>query len=119
MWDTPTKDPDLSAEGDTSDFVFPDAASQDPVNVGAATVGVQWGIFGDPTGLQFVISTMAGTAFITTDNQEFFIFEPGVGGTWTTNDRLQFFATANWQVRFRKQFWQGANAVAGVRYLFD
>jgi hypothetical protein len=120
LWDQPTLEPDLSdEEGDTSEYVFPPAHEQSAVTVGAATIGVQWGIFGDPTGLQFVASTMAGTAFLSSDSLEFFIFEPGVGVSWTTNDRIQVFGNANWQVRFRKNFSQGGNVVAGVRYLFD
>lgn len=120
LFDQPTVEPDLSGEeGDTSEYVFPAAHEEPVVTVGAATVGVQWGLYGDPTGLQLTASTMAGTAFLTSDNLEFFIFEPGVGFSWTTNDRIQVFGNANWQLRFRKKFTQGANVVAGVRYLFD
>jgi hypothetical protein len=120
LFDQPTQEPDLSGEeGDTSEYVYPAAHEEEAITVGAATVGVQWGIFGDPTGVQFIATTMAGTAFLTSDNLEFFIFEPGVGVSWTTSDRIQVFGNANWQVRFRKTFSQGANVTAGVRYLFD
>ena len=118
--DSPLNEPDLSGEeGDTSLYTYPAAHEEDPVTVGVISVGVQWGVYGDPTGFQLVLSSMAGSGFLTSDNQEFFLLEPGVGATWTTNDRFQFYGVANYQLRFRKSFSQGANAVAGVRYLFD
>lgn len=119
--DASIKDPDTSgAEIDELDgFLYPDAASEPASGAGAASVGIQWGIFGDPTGLQFVVSTMAGTAFITTDNLEFFMFEPGAGVTYTVNDQFQFFGLANYQLRFRKQFTSGGNVALGARFLFD
>ena len=123
--DLPVSDPDTGnaevtpEDGALDGYVYPPAADQPASAAGAAAVGIQWGIFGDPTGLQFVLSTVAGTAFITTDNLEFFMFEPGAGVTYTVNDQFQFYGVANYQLRFRKRFTSGANVVAGARFLFD
>ena len=65
LQDSPLNEPDT---GNVKDPVFPPAHEQDPRNVGALGLGVQWGVLGDPTGTQLNVSAVVGTGFITTDN---------------------------------------------------
>lgn len=96
------------------------AAHLEPVRAdGVITMGIQWGLFGDPTGLQLIGTTMFGSAFATPDNLEYFIAELGVGGTYTLNDQLQLTGSIVGATRYRKQLSLSEGVFVGVRYLFD
>ncbi len=119
LTDWPLNDPDLSKEDPSYDYTFPPESSQPKKTTGALTAGVQWGLWGDPEGLEIVAHTLVGSGFLSKDNLEFLILEPGAGATWRMNDRVQLVGTAAWTVRYRKYYSNGANVYAGVRYLFD
>lgn len=120
-WNAPVQNPDVAGacDGTTNDYVCPDYNSVEADPVGALTIGVQWGLLGDPRGFQFGVSGMLGSAFATPDNLEYFIGEPGAFVSYTMAERYQLFANVNASVRFRKEFNLGANSYVGVRYLFD
>ena len=119
MSDSPPKAPDTSAEDQSHTYVHPPAEDQPPEQIGAITLGVQWGVWGDPTGFQVVVTSLAGSGFATKDNLEFLIVEPGAGVTWTWNERVQLYGNVAYTLRYRKGLSLGENAYAGVRYLFD
>lgn len=120
-WNAPVQNPEVAGacDGTTNDYVCPnyDDLTTDPV--GAMTVGVQWGLLGDPRGFEFGISAMLGSAFATPDNLEYFIGEPGAYVSYTMADQYQLYANVNASVRYRKTFNVGANSYVGFRYLFD
>ena len=95
-------------------------AHEEPaVTNGLMRVGVQWGLLGDPSGLQLVMNSMGGTAFATPDNLEYIQLQLDVGATYTINDRIQPFANVSVAGRYRKRVYMTENMFVGVRYLFD
>lgn len=84
-----------------------------------ATMGIQWGLLGEPDGKQLILTTLFGSAFATVDNLEYAIGEVGVGGTMMLNDNFQAFATLNGNVRYRKRISGEGGAYVGVRFMFD
>lgn len=90
-----------------------------PRDVGMFTGGLQWGIVGDPTRLQFTAVTLIGSGFLTEDFTEFALAEAGVGGTFNPTRHMQIFAEATGGIRYRKRVYPTVNGTAGVRYLFD
>lgn len=120
-WNAPVRNPEVAGDcdGATNDYVCPDYNSLETDPVGAMTVGVQWGLIGDPRGFQFGVSAMLGSAFATPDNLEYFIGEPGVFVAYTMAEQYQLYANVNASVRYRKIFNVGANSYVGFRYLFD
>jgi hypothetical protein len=118
--DTPAEDPDLSGEDtDSYQFTFPPASEQDPQEIGVLSLGLQWNVWGDPTGFQAVVTSFMGSGFATVDNLEFLLAEVGVGATYTVQDRFQVYVNGAGTTRFRKSFYMGTNAYVGFRYLFD
>lgn len=119
-FDSPVNDPDLSNESaPASSFTHPAYASLGTKTTGVMTVGVQWGIIGDPRGFQFGVMTLVGSGFWTDDNLEYFVAEPGAFVSYNVAERIQLLGNLNGQVRFRKSYKVGGSAYAGVRYLFD
>jgi len=120
-WNQPVTNPDVAGDcdGSTDDLECPDYNSVGVEPVGAMTIGIQWGLIGDPRGLQFGVSGMMGSAFATPDNLEYFIGEPGAYVTYTMNEQYQLVANLNASVRYRKEFSVGGNSYVGFRYLFD
>ena len=86
---------------------------------GAVTMGVQWGLWGDPGGFQLIGTTVFGSTFITRDNSEYLIAEAGVGVSHMMSDRLQLSGTLNFAGRYRKQITIAEGAYVSARYLFD
>ena len=78
-----------------------------------------WGLLGDPSDKQLVLTSVVGSGFITTDNTEYVMLELGAGGTYNLTETLQANATLALTVRNRKHMSFGPNMYAGVRYLFD
>lgn len=101
------------------DPVYPDYESLGPRDIGVAEVGIQWGLLGDPNGLQLALSTLVGTGFLTTDDTPFALADVGIGGTLAATDSIQLFANIAMNVRHRKTVSWGPAAYAGARYLFD
>jgi hypothetical protein len=114
--DSPPDTPDTQG---VQDPVYPDYASLGPRDIGVAEIGIQWGLLGDPAGLQLTLTTLVGTGFITDDSTEFFLGDAGVGGTYAIGEGLQLYANIGMNIRHRKIVSYGPAAYAGVRYLFD
>jgi hypothetical protein len=125
MRDTPPTGPDNPLVEEPI-FAVPDG----PTHIGAATVGVQWGVIGDPTGFQAHIATHLGAGMVTVDNssgadnlegsnQEFLIGEAGIGAHYHFARSLQIVADVTYTMRYRKVFYPGGNVYLGFRYMFD
>jgi hypothetical protein len=116
--DWPTNEPTLSGV-DPEDATYPAAHLEAPRLDGTISMGVQWGLWGDPTGFQLIGTTVFGSAFITPDNLEYLIAEAGVGGTYMLNERFQLAGTVAFAGRFRKQVTLSEGAFVSARYMFD
>lgn len=116
--DWPTNEPTLSGV-DADEAIYPAAHLEAPRVDGTITMGVQWGLWGDPTGFQLTATTLFGSAFITPDNLEHLIAEGGVGATYMMSDRLQLAGTLAFAGRYRKQITISESAFISARYLFD
>jgi hypothetical protein len=103
--------------GDASELSY--AVRETPINVGMATAGVQWGLWGDPLGFQVNAISCIGAAWATADAREFLFVEVGPGFHYSVNNRIQVNAELAYQMRYRKGFEHGVNLNAGVRFLFD
>lgn len=90
-----------------------------PRDVGMLSGGIQWGLFGDPTGLQFILTSYIGSGFFTSDFTEFINGELGVGASYMFNRKIQVHAEVTGGVRYRKRLYHTENLYLGVRYLFD
>lgn len=91
----------------------------DPRNIGIATVGVEFGILGQPDGFMFTGYAGMGAGFLTTDHTEFLQLELGPGVAYAFGRNIEAFANVVYLTRYRKGFFHGPNAYAGVRYMFD
>jgi hypothetical protein len=109
--------PDLEGVS-AADAVFPvyDETTRTDIT---ATMGIQWGLYGDPEMRQLVLTTMFGSAFGTIDNLEYAIGDIGIGGTMMLTETIQLAGTVNGGVRYRKQFNMTEGAYLSVRYIFD
>jgi hypothetical protein len=105
--------PQTPAEGEIS------VVRTESRDIGMITGGLQWGIVGDPTGLQLVAITNIGAGLFTADLTEFVLGEAGVGASFMPTRRVQVSATLTGGTRYRKRFFPTGNAYVGVRYLFD
>lgn len=106
-------------DGNPYTYTHPDYESVPARDDGALTVGLQWGVWGEPTGFQVTALTALTSGFWTIDNLEYFSPEVGAGVTYTIADQIQFHGTVTAAPRYRKQLYLGANSYVGVRYLFD
>ncbi len=88
-------------------------------SVGVFTAGLQWGLWGDPTGLQVNLVTSLGTAAITPDATEFLLVEIGPGVHYVINKKYVLHAEAVYHFRFRKTASHGGGLNVGIRYYFD
>ncbi len=116
LQDQPLAEPNT---GNTADPVYPAEHEQGWKSFAVMTAGIQWGLFGDPTGLQLTLETHAGSGFASPDALEFLLIEVGPGGTWTIADDLQLYGNLAASVRYRKRAYIAENLYVGVRYLFD
>ncbi len=87
--------------------------------MGVATAGLQWGVWGEPTGLSVNLVGNLGASFMTSDATEFLLAEVGGGAHYALSDTLQVNAEAVYRMRFRKDFFHGGGFNLGVRYFFD
>lgn len=116
--DWPTEEPTLDGVSE-EDAIYPEAHLEAPRLDGTITMGVQWGLWGDPSGFQLVATTMFGSAFITPDNLEYLIAEGGVGANYMVNERFQLAGTVAFAGRFRKQITISESMFVSARYMFD
>ena len=123
LWvsDAPAGNPDTVDKEDNPvpGAVHPDYDSLKNSNTGVIGLGVQWGILGDPSDKQLVVSSIVGSGFITTDNTEYALAEVGVGGTYNLTETIQAHANLALTMRNRKHMSFGPNLYMGVRYMFD
>ncbi len=119
LTDAPLLEPDTSGEDQAYEYTYPAAHEEPAVTNGVMMVGVQWGLLGDPSGMQLVLNSLAGTAFATPANLEYVQLQLDIGGTYTINDRIQPYAFASVAGRYRKRVAMTENVIIGVRYLFD
>ena len=117
--DWPLNAPDVSNENPDYEYTWPAHEDLEIRHQGAVMVGVQWGLIGDPSGFQLTATSLVGSGFATMDNLEFLMVEPGVGVTYAINSRIQANANVAATGRYRKRLYMGANAYAGIRYMFD
>jgi len=105
-----------------SDPDVPDATFAIPSSAehqGVFTVGVQWGVYGDPVGLLVHIDGNIGGGILTRDNLEYVLAEAGGGAQYQFGEHVQVFGEALAMLRYRKNPYPGMNVYAGVRYIFD
>jgi hypothetical protein len=119
LGDMPLNTPDLSQEDKSHEYTFPPDAEQPIRKVGVMTIGAQWGLYGDPTDTQLILTTMVGSGFATLDKSEFLVFEPAVGVSKMLGDNFQLAANLAFTGRYRKRFYVGENVYVGLRYMFD
>jgi hypothetical protein len=116
--DAPLLAPEI-AEEEGHEYSYPAYDELGNRYTGTATVGIQWGVYGDPSKFQVIVTSLMGGGIATPDNLEFLIVEPGAGVTYAFNDRLQLAGTFAVMGRYRKQLTVGGNAYVGLRYMFD
>jgi hypothetical protein len=114
--DSAPKAPDTDGAANVE---YPDAHKQGTRHVGTLTLGIQWGVLGDPSEMQLVINSLVGSGFITVDNTEYMILETGVGGTYNFTPEIQAVANLDLVARHRKRFTFGPAINLGIRYMFD
>jgi hypothetical protein len=97
-----------------------------PMHCGIATVGVLWGILGDPNAFQLHLVTHVGAGIVTVNGEteeasslEFVLAEAGAGAEYRIARDVQLYVDAVFAGRYRKRFYPGANGVIGVRVIFD
>ncbi len=116
--DAPVAEPDIG-DLNPDEVTTPPYADQPWTQTGVMTVGVQWGLYGDPEALQLVLATSVGTGFMTKNSTEYLLAEVGPGVTWNMSEKVQLVGNLTGMARYRKGFSFGGNAYAGVRFLFD
>jgi hypothetical protein len=117
LLDGPQMDPSGSTDVAEEDLVvkYRDTARQ----MGIGTIGLNWGIVGNPKNFQLGLATHIGAAFATNDYTEFMIGNIGPSVTYKPSRTTQVFAEATYQVRYRQYIQHSGNLALGVRYFFD
>lgn len=113
--DQPQRDPDINESVPDPIWVLRDEKR----DLGLVSVGIYWGLLGDPTRLQLDLSSFIGACAFTPDDTEFAMGEIGIGGHYQFAEHMQVFVNVAGTARYRKMFYMGGNAYGGVRYLFD
>lgn len=104
-------------EGTADELVYTLEPAED---LGYATVGVQWGLWGEPAGFQVNLLTNIGAVFMTDDSREKLMVELGPGVHYSLTRELQFNVEALYQMQFRKTDpVHGATINVGARWMFD
>ena len=88
-------------------------------STGLASVGLSWGIIGNPDRFQLGATGHVGSGFLTLDHREYLFWTLGPTVTYKAARQVQLFADANYQMRLRKGLSHGGNVIVGARYLFD
>lgn len=118
LMDTPQRDPSGSTTQVAQENIV--ATYRDNArHVGIGTIGLSWGIIGDPANFQFGAVGHVGAAFITVDHTEFLVLDIGPAVTYRLARQMQLFGDVVYQARQRTVFTHSANATVGVRYMFD
>ncbi len=91
----------------------------EPRHLGIATIGLQVGLFGEPSGFQVTAVGAVGSGFLTLDHTEFLVVELGGGFTHQAGQQVQLFGNVVGSMRARKGTNFGSTTYVGARYLFD
>ena len=116
--DVPVVNPEVPSSEEYT-YTHPDYESLSPRTDGLISVGLQWGLWGEPTAFQLIATTSLTSCFWTVDNLEYVSLEGGLGATYTLGERIQFHGTAAFSPRYKKQLFLAGNGYLSVRYLFD
>ena len=114
--DQPLMAPDLPAEGD---YFFPDENTKGARNDGLISIGLQWGLWGEPTEFELIATTLLTSGFWTVDSLEYFVVDVGFGATYSPSTNMQFYGVASFSPRYRKMLAMGGQATIGARMFFD
>jgi len=114
--DQPLSNPEVPTD---QDYFFADMSTKEPRNDGIIAIGLQWGIWGEPTKFEVIATTLLSSGFWTVDSLEYFVVDAGIGATFSPQDNLQFFGVASFSPRYRKQIALGGQATLGARVIFD
>ncbi len=115
----PTKERVDRPEGVEGPFEIPLDPNFTQRPVGMFLAGLQWGLWGDPTGFQLNLTTCLGAGALTPDTTEFMVAEIGLGAHYVLNKKIVLHGEALYHLRYRKSIRHGAALNFGVRYYFD
>lgn len=114
---------DMAQSDPTQSAANPDAvvvAYRDQArHVGVGTIGLSWGIVGNPNRFQFGVATHIGASFLTNDYTDYLLVQGGPMITYRPTKQLMVFAEGVYSVRFRFDVQHQPGLTAGVRYFFD
>lgn len=91
----------------------------EPYTIGVGTLGLAWGVVGDPNGFQLSVMGEMGSGFLTKEHTEFFLLQGGPSVQYMVGPALQLHADLEYGLRMRKTVDHGPTAYIGARYLFD
>lgn len=118
MMDAPQIDPGELTKEVAREYVV--ASWRDQVrHVGVGVVGLNLGVLGSPDTFQAGLTGHVGAGFLTTDHTEFLTFDLGPMASYRFNRQTSAFGELTYVARFHKGWSNGAQLVAGVRYMFD
>lgn len=130
-------DRDDKIYGVTRFFYLQDLAQQDPTakannpdnvivayrdsarHLGVGTIGMNWGIVGNPNKFLFGVTSHIGAAFMTNDYSDFFLLQVGPMVTYRPTKQVMVFAEGTYTARYRFEVSHAPTLNAGVRYFFD
>lgn len=117
--DEPVTNPDISKE-DTANhtYTWPEP-TKDLSTTGVLTMGIQWGVIGDPDSLELVANTLVGSGFVSPKDLQYLLVEAGAGATYRLTEHFEATATLAVDGRYRKALYWSENLYVGLRYLFD
>ena len=113
--DQPLSDPDMPV----GDYYFPEESTKGTRDDGLISIGLQWGIWGEPTQFEIIATTLLTSGFWTADSLEYFVVDVGAGATYSVQENIQLFGIASFSPRYRKQLYFAGQATLGARFLFD
>jgi len=116
----PTKGLQQGDEGYVQDQALVYSPRTSIRQIGVGTVGLQWNFAGDPDKWRFGATVHAGAGWFTTDNQEFFLLQPGLVFSVRTSRSTQWYVDATYTMRLQTtSISHGMNATTGFRFMFD
>ena len=116
LQDGPQRDPTADARDPSAVVV---ARRETARHVGVGTIGLSWGILGNPNKFQFGAATHIGAAFLTNDYTDYLMLQAGPMFTYRPNRQVMVFGEALYTARFRFEVEHAPTVNAGIRYFFD
>lgn len=106
-----------------TDVVAPEAvvASERDVTRHTAlfSMGLDWGVIGDPDEFLVGASVHAGSGVVTSDDAAYFQAMVGPTASYRLSRSTFVFGDLHYVMRYRKNFEHGTQVMVGARYLFD